>query len=559
MRPNHAEEKQLMPVQRQAPDVLIVNGQVRSLDARDSTYQAVAVKGETIVGLGTDDELRELADKQTRVIDARGRVVQPAFIDGHTHFHGQALTQAYYIDYEQLRPGNLGEVLRPIRDRAVTLPVGSWIQANNFIEHHLDEHRYPLRWEIDEVAPDHPVVISSIGNHMVAANSLALRAAGITRDTPDPAGGKIDRDASGEPSGVLRERAKLRLDARRADTVVPQPTAEERLHALRAGIRYLHQHGIAGIHEMIRQPMEVADYQALRAMGELRLRVQLLIRGVEAQTRLEDVIALGLQPGFGDQWLKLGGIKLSVDGACVWRNAAVYEPYCDEPENTGIVRIERQELEEKVALCHRAGLRVCVHAIGQRAVDMALDAFEKALEASPRRDHRHRVEHAYLPRRPRQFERMRDLGLILSIQPSFIESFGDGWVSVFGQDALDGVMPLRSALDLGLTVQGNSDFPCSPINPFLHLKSAVARQTRDGRVLDMREAITVPEAMRMLTTGAAYAGFDERTRGSLELGKLADLVVLSRDPYETPPEQLDRVQVDLTMVGGQVVHERAIE
>lgn len=545
-----------MPVQRCFADLVIVNGVVRSLDEADSTYQAVAVKGETILGLGASAELEPLVDASTRVIDARGRVVQPAFIDGHTHFHGQALTQAYFIDYEQIRPRTLGEVLRPIRDRATALLPGTWVQANGFSEHLLEERRFPLRWEIDEAAPDHPVVVSSIGNHMLAANSLALHLAGIGRDTPDPPGGKIERDERGEPTGVLRERAKLRLDARAADTVIPPLSPEQRLAALREGIAFLHRHGIAGIHEMIRQPLEVADYQRLREAGELRVRVQLLVRGVEAQTRVEDVVALGLRTGFGDQWLKLGGIKLSVDGACVWRNAAVYEPYPGEPDNRGIVRIEQDELDEKVALCHHAGLRVCVHAIGQRAVDMALDAFQRALEAEPRPDHRHRIEHAYLPRRPGQYERMRDLGIVLSIQPSFIESFGDGWRNVFGEDALEGVMPLRSALALGLRVQANTDFPCSPINPFLSLKSAVARRTRAGHILDPDQAISVPEAMRLLTTGAAFAGFDERTRGSLEVGKLADLVVLSDDPYAVSPERLDQVRVDMTIVGGQVVYER---
>jgi predicted amidohydrolase YtcJ len=545
-----------MPVERYAADVIVVNGFVRTLDARDSAVQAVATRGDRIIGLGSNAEIESLADERTRVIDAGGRTVLPAFIDTHSHFNDAAMTRAYRIDYETVQPKTLAEALAPVRARAIAQPVGTWIQGANFNEHLLAEERWPTRWELDEMAPDHPAMLSSIGWHMVAANSLALKLAGLSRDSEDPPGGKIDRDERGEPTGVLRERAKERLDPRAASSVVPSPTVEERLEALRATIRYHHEHGIAGVHVMVREPGEVREFQRLRASDELKLRVQVLIRGVESQIRVEDVLALGLCTGFGDDWVQLGGIKLSVDGACIWRNAAIYEEYPCDPGNHGIVRIEQDELDEKVMLSHQAGLRVAVHAIGQRAVDMALGAFDKALQAEPRADHRHRIEHAYLPTRAGQFERFQRLGLLLSTQPSFIESFGDGWRHVFGESELDGVMPLKNALALGLRVQGNSDFPCSPLNPFLHLRSAVARYTRQGVALDPTQAISVSQALRLLTTEAAYAGFGERRVGSLELGKLADLIVLAEDPFTVPADELDRVKVDATMVGGELVYER---
>jgi predicted amidohydrolase YtcJ len=545
-----------MPIERFAADVVVRNAFVRTLDAQDAAVQAVAVRGDRIVGLGTNAELESLIDDRTRVLDAGGRIVLPAFLDTHSHLNDAALTREYRVDYETLQARTLAEALAPIRTRAIAQPLGTWIQGANFNEHLLAEQRYPTRWELDEMAPDHPTMISSIGWHMVAANSLALKLGGISRDTPDPPGGKIDRDERGEPTGVLRERGKGRLDPRAPNSAVPPASTAERLAALRAAQRYHHQHGIAGVHVMVRGPEEVLDFQRLRAAGELQMRVQLLIRGVEAQTRLEDVLALGLGSGFGDDWLNLGGIKLSVDGACIWRNAAIYEEYPCDPGNHGIVRIEQDELDEKVALCHQAGLRVAVHAIGQRAVDMALDAFDRALAAEPRADHRHRIEHAYLPTRPGQFERMRALDLLLSTQPSFIESFGDGWRHVFGESELGGVMPLKTALGLGLRMQANSDFPCSPLNPFLHLRSAVARQTRQGAVLDPAEAISVSQALRLLTTEAAYAGFAERRAGSLELGKLADLIVVSDDPFTVRADQLDQIRVDATMVGGELVYQR---
>jgi predicted amidohydrolase YtcJ len=545
-----------MPIQRRAADVIITNAFVRTLDPQDSAVQAVAVSGDRIIGVGTHTELESLIDGQTRVLDAGGRTVLPAFLDTHSHLNDAALTREYRIDYETLQPRTLREALAPIRERALAQPIGTWIQGANFNEHLLAEQRYPTRWELDEMAPDHPTMISSIGWHMVAANSLALKLGGIDRDPPDPPGGKIERDERGEPTGVLRERAKGRLDPRAPNSAIPPTSVAERLAALRAAQRFHHQHGIAGVHVMVREPDEVHDFHLLRAAGDLKMRVQLLIRGVESRINVEDVLALGVSTGLGDDWLSIGGVKLSVDGACIWRNAAVYDEYPCDPGNRGIVRIEQDELDEKVALCHQAGLRVAVHAIGQRAVDMALDAFDRALTAEPRADHRHRIEHAYLPTRPGQFERMRALELLLSTQPSFIESFGDGWRHVFGESELGGVMPLKTGLALGLRVQANSDFPCSPLNPFLHLRSAVARTTRQGAVLDPSQAISVSQALRLLTTEAAYAGFAEQRAGTLELGKLADLIVVSDDPFTVAAEQLEDIQVDATMVGGEFVYER---
>jgi hypothetical protein len=400
------------------------------------------------------------------------------------------------------------------------------------------------------------VAIGGTGKHMMAANSLALQLAGITRDTPDPPGGQIDRDEAGEPTGVLRARGKLRLDPARSDTVIPPFGLEQRMQALRQGFQYLAAHGITTIHEMVPDPTEIMAYQRLRQDGDPSVRVQLLIRGVESNTPLEHVVGLGLLPGFGDEWLKLGGIKMSVDGAFTYRTAAVYEPYPGDDHNCGIVRIPQEELDEAVAKCHQAGLRVILHAIGQRAVDMAMDAIERALARQPRADHRHRIEHAYLTPRPGQLERMERLGIVVSPQASFIYGFGEAWLKVWGEHGLPHIMPLRSMLGAGLRVMGGTDFPVSPINPFIGLQSAVARQTRAGTVLDPREAIDVREALRLQTAGAAYGGFEERLKGSLELGKLADCIVVSEDPFAVPPEQLGSIQVDTTIVGGRVVYER---
>ncbi len=257
----------------------------------------------------------------------------------------------------------------------------------------LAEGRLPNRVELDRVAAGHPVVLRGIGKHVVAANSAALAAAGIDRRTPDPPGGRIERDTDGQPTGILHERAKLRLDTSHPETVVPAPTPDERHRALRAGFADLHRLGITTIHEMVRLPEEAADFASVRAAGELGVRTRLFYRIHESPITLEHLTTLGIRRGLGDDWLRILGVKISVDGWCIFRNAAVYEPYCDEPDNTGLLRIEPQELSRLTVAANRSGLGIAIHAVGVRAVDAALDAFEAA---GPALAGPYRLEHGHL-------------------------------------------------------------------------------------------------------------------------------------------------------------------
>jgi predicted amidohydrolase YtcJ len=334
---------------------------------------------------------------------------------------------------------------------------------------------------------------------------------------------------------------------------MPTFGVEQRREALRKGFQYLHSFGVTTIHDMVVDPIEIFTYQEMYRRGELNVRLQLLIRGVESELPLEHVEALGLRQGFGDEWVKLGGIKMSIDGA--GRQAAVYEAIPGEPDNFGLIRIPKDELDHKVMLCHRAGLRVALHAIGQKAVDMALDALEQALEAHPRPNHRHRIEHGYMPAPPGQHDRIKRLDVVLSPQAAFVD-FADRWINIWGLEGLKGAIPLRKWIDMGMRLMGSTDFPCVDVNPFLGLKCAVTRTTANGQIFDASQAISLSEALRLQTHGSAYGGFEEHLKGSLELGKLADLIVISADPFDVPPDQLDQIKVDTTVVGGKVVYER---
>lgn len=512
---------------------------------------AVLVHGRRIAAVGRGEEL---VSPGTDVVDLAGRWVLPGFTDSHTHFHRTAILAEHFLDFDEVHPaGSIAALLDTVATRYASTPDGGWIQGDNLSPAALAEHRFPTRQELDSVAPDRPVLLRGTGKHVVAANSLALRLAGIDASTPDPPGGRIDRDDDGEPTGVLHERAKLRLDTTRTDTVVPGLSEADRLHALAAGVARLHSLGLTAIHEITRTADEFADYQRLRASADgLGVRVSAYVRVVEGQATLDHLAAAGIRSGLGDDHVRLAGVKVSVDGSDEHRNAALYEDYPDDPGNRGLIRIEAAELEEVVRRAHGLGLQTAVHAIGPRAVDLALHAFAGIGDPDGVRRLRHRVEHAYLPPRPGQFEAMRDLGLVLSTQPAFLEAGGDGWLDIFGADAGPRFLPLRTALDLGLVVQANSDVPCARLDPLIGVRAAVRRTTRTGTHLGDAEAVTVAEAVAMYTEAAAWSAHEEDRRGTVEAGKLADLTIVSGDPVA----ELDTLIVDGTVVDGRLVFSR---
>jgi hypothetical protein len=535
--------------------LVITNAKVRTLEG-DQVAEMAAIDHGRIVGVGSASDAGSWPKAET--LDARGATLIPSFIDSHTHFHRAAVLRALFIDLDDDTFDSIDKVLAAVRERAARYPKSAWIQGDSLREHRLRERRWPVRAELDGAAPDHPVILRSLGKHLTMANSLALRLAGIDRNTPDPPGGKIERTADGEPTGVLHETAKLRLDPARVDTVVPPVSEEDRLRALSEGIALLQRHGITAIHEIVAEPDHINDYLALRERGQLGVRVRFYVRAVEARTKMEYLMGLGLRGGLGDEWLRLDGIKVSVDGSCESRNAALYEPYPGEPNNSGIVRVTQEQLSDVFAQANRAHLQIAVHAIGPRAVDIALVAFEHALADLPRADHRHRMEHAYVPPHPDgQYERIRRLGLLLSDQPALLWSSGDAYHEIFRPEGVIDWMPLRRAIDMGIRVHANSDFPSTPIDPLIGLAGAVTRRTKGGRTVDLSQAVTVREALHMLTTANAYASFEENVAGTIACGKRADLVLLDRDPYDCAPEELRSIRVLATVLDGDLVYRSA--
>jgi len=535
------------------PDLILFNGKIRSFAAEGMIYQALGCAGGRIVATGAADDVRRLAGPDTEEIDLEGRTAIPGLTDTHVHLAEKGTAEMKLVDCRDFYTDihSIADILGRLAKRAADTPKGSWIAAHGspMQDFRLKDKRFPDRHDLDRSLPDHPVSVS-FGAHITVGNSKALAAAKITRDTPDPAGGAIRKDPqTGEPTGELHERAQL---------ILKKAAPEFDYLQLKDGIVYaLNQcleRGVTTIHDIVRSGEPVRAYQEIYREGRLPARVSLLPRVIESNIESKSLIELGLITGFGNEWLRVGGVKMSIDGGITGRNACFYDPYEDDEHNCGIIRIQQDELNETVLRCHNAGLRCCVHAIGDRAFDMALDAYENAIQKSPRKDHRHRIEHMgnWLST-PERMQRMVRSGIIAIPNIAIGYYVGDAILDCLGEKRLTKAFPFRTLLKNGVIIAGGSDSPGYwPVDPLRDIAACVSRKMRWGDVWAPEERISLAEAFAMHTTTAAYVGFEENDKGTLETGKLADIAVLAADPFAIPPERINDLKVEMTIVGGEV-------
>jgi predicted amidohydrolase YtcJ len=523
----------------QRPGMLLVNGRIYQDVDTAEPVASLAIEGGRVVATGTGEAARATLPAGTPTIDLGGRTVLPAFIESHTHFHRSAVLSRFFLDFESLRPASLDDVLGAVAARATEVSPDAWIQGDGLSPARLAEGRLPDRQALDLASDGRAVVLRGIGKHVVAASSAALAAAGIDASTPDPPGGRIEHEAGGAPSGILHERGKLRLDQSAPDTVVPAPAAADRRAALRDAVRDLHRYGIGTLHEMVRLPDEAADWTALHQAGELGVRVRLFYRVHESPLDLAWLEALGIRRGLGDDRLAVLGVKVSVDGFCIFRNALVHEPYPGEPANCGLQRIEPERLRDLVARANAQGLQVAVHAVGARAVDMALDAFEAA---GPAHSVPYRLEHGYVDLDRARLLRMRDLGVTWSTQPAFRTAYAREWTDAFGAERRDRLMPLAEADALGIGMLFNSDAPCAPIDPLGGIRAAVSGGATPAGSVSRRAA------WRAFTSEPADAA-GEPSLGRLVPGSPADLVAFDDDPFAATTD-IATATVSATVIGG---------
>lgn len=546
-------------------DTVLLNGNVITVDEKNPTAEAIAVKGDKILHVGSNDEVRGCAGSRTRVMDVKGKTVLPGFIEPHTHFMSFG-SRLRMVNVRTPPNRTISDVLERIKERARKTAKGEWIQAQGYEHTAIEEKRWPTRAELDSAAPEHPLVITYRSSHVWMANSKALQLAGIDKHTPQPEGGHIDKDPrTGEPTGVLREKSA----SRPVTSLVPHPTlADLKEGVILAGKEY-NAVGITSTHDAGTgdTPDYYRAYQETLEEGKLKVRVYLMIHDLPYK-RFYMERDLGLRTKFGSDWLRLGAVKTCSDGSIQVHTCAFYEPYItsdtEDPtkDPRGVLQVSPEEQKRIVLEAHSKGYQVAIHAQGDRGIDVALDAIENAMERHPRENSRHRIEHCQGVTRD-ALKRMKRLGVIASFYPHHLWYWGDRHISDFlGMERASRLDPMRSAIDQGLVTVAHSDTPIAlpkdPLfatDPLFGIWCAVNRKTRAGVQLGADECITPMEGICAYTINAAYAAFEENIKGSIEAGKLADLVVLGEDPLAADPWEIRHIPVEKTIVGGDVVFE----
>ena len=528
----------------------VVNARVWTGSARRPWADAIATRGDTIAVVGSSAEVMKAAGDGARVIDARGAMVVPGFNDSHIHF----VDGGFRLSSVQLRDAKTpAEFIARIKAYAATVKPGSWIMGGDW-DHTTWGGELPRRDWIDSVTPNNPVWIQRLDGHMGLANSAALRAAGVTHATGEVDGGTIVRNASGEPTGILKDNAMSLVDG-----VVPAPTPEQSDRALDAAMKYVAAQGVTSVQNM-GSWSDLAVFERANAAGRLVTRIYAVVP-LASWERLRDTVAAR---GNGDDWVRIGGLKGFVDGSLGSHTAAMLEPFTDSPKDTGLLVNTPEDLYAWTSGADRAGLQVMVHAIGDRAIRLQLDIYERvARENGPHdrdgsRNRRFRIEHAQHIA-PADVPRFAGLDVIASMQPYHAIDDGRWAEGVIGAKRSETTYAFRSLLDAKARLAFGSDWFVAPPTPLEGIYAAATRRTLDDKHPDgwvPAQKIRVEDALRAYTSGSAYASFEEDKKGTLERGKLADFALIDRDITRIPPEEIRDAHVLMTVVGGRVVFER---
>jgi predicted amidohydrolase YtcJ len=537
------------------PDIIFVNGKIVTADRDFSIVEAVAIRDGRFLAVGSNAEIDRLAGPATQRVDLKGKTALPGLIDTHAHVELAGLLSAT-VSFEGAKTA--ADAVELISARAARTPLGSWIRGG--IWHpvsQLAEKRYLTLEELDRAAPDHPICLPI--SHFTLANSRALALAGITKATPDPEGGIIHRDPkTGEPNGTLEERAEDLVTS-----LLPDWTPAERLAQLKDAMAYFNSYGLTSAISAAVDPATLRAHHEIKRRGEATLRISAMYAptgGLNPTMSLDEwelfFSRIGAASDFGDPWLSYSGVKLQIDGGMTLRTAAMRDGYPDDPDYHGTVVIEAERFNALVATANRYGWRVGVHAVGDAAIDRVLDAYELADAERSIRDRRFIVIHGSLIRRD-QMLRARALGVRVDAQSCFLWEKAAVVKHYLGQETANRAFPMRSLIDvMGIeSVAQGTDYPINPVNPFINIYVMVTRRDKNGDVYGAGEAVTREEAIRLYTSAAARYSFSEALTGSIEPGKLADMIVLSDDVLTVPQEEIKTIKTLRTIVGGRTVFE----
>ena len=538
--------------QSPAADLVITHAKVWTVDKSRPRAEAVAVLGDRIVAVGSNSEIATWRGPHTKVIDAEGKLLLPGFNDAHVHF----LSGGIELDSVQLTDAtSKEEFARRIRERARKTPKGEWIVGGDWDETKWKPPEIPSKELIDSLTPDTPVFVSRYDGHMVLANSLALRLAGITAQTPDPPGGVIVRDAQGNPTGALKDAA---MDM--AAKAIPPLSHEQRLRAIERAMRHALSLGVTSVQNMDPDYADIAVYSELLERGELKVRIY----AAPLITDVDDQVKIGIGHAFGGPWLRMGAVKAFADGSLGSRTAYFYDPYLDQPNTRGLLSDEMHPISlmrDRMMKADAAGLQICTHAIGDEAIATILDLYSEVAQAHGAADRRFRIEHAQ-HMAAKDFDRFAQLHVIASVQPYHAIDDGRFAEARIGPQRATRTYAFRTFLNHGVRLAFGTDWDVAPLDPIETIYAAVTRATLDGKNPNgwfPEQKLTVEEAVEAYTMGSAYAEFQENEKGSITPGKLADMVLVSQDIFRIAPESIRDSKVLKTFVGGKLVWESGAE
>jgi predicted amidohydrolase YtcJ len=531
-----------------AGSLIVHGGPILTMSEDAPVVDAVGIDHGIVVAIGSEIEVRQRMPAGVEAIHLDGRLATPGLYDAHAHVMGTGFAQLE-IDVSATAVASIAEIGQLVSERARTTPGDGWVLGQGYDQASLAEQRMPNRHDLDAAAPHHPVALWRSCHHIMAVNSRALQLAGIDRNTPDPDGGTIDRDEHGEPTGVLRETATLVIERAQGE-----PSEAQIADAIVAGGREFARHGVIAVAEAgVRTSAEMRAYQRVWREGTLPIRAYLMMI---IDDTLDDLVSLGISTGFGDDWLQIGNAKLFSDGSIGGRTARMRRPYEGEADNVGLWMMEPDDLKAKVRRAHDAGFQLGIHAIGDAAIDLVLDAYEEAQAANPRTDTRHRIEHCSIVDLE-TIRRIARLGVVPIPGTSFLHYTRPAYEQNLGKDRFRYAYAMKTYAEHGIVAAASSDAPVVPVDPLIGIETMVTRRDRLGVDAWAEERVSIEEAIRAYTVNAAYAGFAERRRGRLAPGMVGDVTIFDQDLRAMDPDELISAKADFTIADGVVVWDRA--
>ncbi len=536
-------------------DLVVQHAHLITMDSSRRTASAMAVRNGTIIAVGSDPEISPCIDARTKVLDLAGRTVLPGLIDVHTHailWAEGVLRNEIDLTYPAVK--SIPNVIAAVEKRVASATPGVWITGTGWDDAKLAERRYITRQDLDAISPNNPVYLEHITGHLGVANSVALKLTGISPDSPNPRGGVIEHDDKGELTGIVKDNA-MRLVGEK----IPGDLPELFVKAAELASNSAAEVGLTTIHDIwdgVRPfSQEIRGYQQLHQRGDLKIRV-LMAPGVATLSDAEELARMGIHTGFGDDHLKFGAVKMFSDGGMGARTAAIYPPApVGQPEsNLGLLIWKPEDLQKAQYILASAGWQLSTHAIGDRAIDEVLDGYATTVKKLNLQDPRFRIIHCGIST-PKILQRLQEQHIVVDADPAFVYWIGS-YFERYGPDRARWAYPTKSYFDRGVVAGAGSDTPVTPISPWWGLWAAVVRQeVNSGKVLAPEERVTVMQALEMYTRNGAFAGFEEKQKGSLEVGKFADFIVIDRDVLAVPTDELKQVRVLRTFVDGQSVYE----